>query len=232
MALNVDLNVTLTLIIYDPDVSQTRIVDTIDDTTSSYLDLLSATYEYNLTVAVIENKDGILTVSVVVLSDDEQINLNEAEVIDECDKEIDEQYGDKVDLKNPNAAEIPKDAGIEVNFEIKYEHLLYGVVGLSLMLICCGCALVATCTELRRKSKETITPGGNLPLDTLIQTHIQKVQSMSHEYDTDFKARDSNVPAKDEEDDEDLYSVPTHLTPDSMTQTATAVMRCASMTSM
>ena len=66
MALNVDLNVTLTLIVYDPDVSQTRIVDTIDDTTSSYLDLLSATYEYNLTVAVIENKDGILAVSVAV----------------------------------------------------------------------------------------------------------------------------------------------------------------------
>ena len=207
--------------------SEEDILSTIKDTTASYLVTLSATYNFNLTVTTISNQDGFLTIRLVVLSDGQQIDLNERQVIDEIDKEIELKYEDKVDLQNPNQA--VNDSQI---FGIDTEYLFYGFVGMAFILLCCGFAVIIMCIKLRRKSAhrhresemhmheseivlseaqpqvqltEAISSGlsADMNSDEGRSTQMMKVDSVSAEPGSDAENIDEND--DDDKDLDDMY---------------------------
>merc|ERR1740123_1252024 len=121
---SVNLNISLQLTINDPIINDKEILDTIEQTTISYLGTLSADFYYNLSVTIIHKQNDVLSVGIVVTSTDSDATLNDRAIFDVNEQEINKVFGDKVDLSNPYGSN-------DESYRQNAEYLLYALIGMA-----------------------------------------------------------------------------------------------------
>ena len=98
------VNVTLTITIKeDANITVDDITNLIKNTSSTHLDRLFVVDDYQLTVDVINVETDILKVTVIVTTNGDVISVDDDGLVAENEKEINRQYGDKVDIINSTA---------------------------------------------------------------------------------------------------------------------------------
>ena len=200
-----NLNLTLEIVINDPDVDDSDVVDTIQNATDSYLATLSAKYVYNLTVTLINKQNDVLSVNIFVQSEGELNELDEEEVFEECDKEIDSKYGDRADVKNPYS---PND------YSKTSEYLLYAVAGLTLIVICCGVMIIGLCVKMKHKSTHSDKARSELCLSvTSVSLADVRTNDTKHSDENSDEGENSSddevdeIEDNDDDDDDEMYEV-------------------------
>ena len=201
----VSLNITLEIIINDPDLDDSDIVDTVKDATESYLTTSSAKYVYNLTVTLIDKQNDVLSVNIFIQSEEDLNDLDEEEVFEECDKEIDTKYGDRADVKNPYSSN-------DENYRKTSEYLLYAVAGLALIVICCGVMIIGLCVKMKHKSTHSDKARSELCL-SVTDVSLADVQTTAPKHSEERsgegnKNEDADDEIEDDEEDlDDMYEV-------------------------